>query len=143
MSDPYFVALYRGIIAAIIINGSVVGGLIATGADTRQIVAALIIGVSVTMGQRFLGEGTIDDRRRQQREDELIIKDAAREGFTDDAEPWPEGAKTRDEVMAQPGMLNPYAVDFDEDYHYASNNKDRHRGRLASDCPICLREVVT
>lgn len=120
MSDPYFVALYRGIIAAIIINGSVVGGLIATGADTRQIVAALIIGVSVTMGQRFLGEGTIDDRRRQQREADLVIKDAANNGFIDDR-----------------------PVDFDEDYHYASNNKDRHRGRLASDCPICLREVVT
>lgn len=121
MKDPYYVALQRALIASVIVTGGTVGSLIGTGASTSSIMSALIVGICLQLGVRFLGEGTYDSNKKAQRENDLVIKDIGREPVID---------------------APPRPVDFDEDYHFASDNRNRHRGRLASDCAICLREPI-
>ena len=64
MKTPYAIAFQRALIASLIVTGTTIGGLVATGAEARQVLAALIIGVCAQMAVRFLGEGTIDTQNR-------------------------------------------------------------------------------
>lgn len=125
MKDPYYIALQRAVIGAIITTGATVGTLIGSGADVRQIAAAAIVGIFGYLAVRFLGEGTIDSNKRNQREADLIIKDAADNGFMEN-------------LQGSPRRL-PDPIDFDKPYHFSRDGGDRHVGNLASECAICLR----
>jgi hypothetical protein len=71
---------------------------------------------------------------------ERLTADIPRIGSRSEAEETSPPKTTRDTVW----LVDDRPVDFNEEYHYSSDNLGvRHRGRLASDCPICLREVVT
>jgi hypothetical protein len=84
------------------------------------------------------GEGVLADEARVWQR--MLTADIPRIGSKSEAEETSPPKTTRDTVW----LVDDRPVDFNEEYHYSSDNLGvRHRGRLASDCPICLREVVT